>query len=339
MKKYLFNEDGTIKTLNMLVAIILVLILAIIIIYLLFFKDKALTDGGKTLTSKNVTSTINMCKDCELHFNKDEFVLVTNMEYPLEEILAVKNISLASLKFDIANSDYLTIERNKDNELVLKTKDIIGETSLMASYDKLSSNTKIIINEGEILSLSLLDHPYYIYLNKENPIEVISNPQGIDTSKLNLSVSDEAVVSLRDGKMIGNKIGSAKLYLVVNENTYEQDVYVVNDMINIQVKNGTKLESVDKIKIDKKEDINIIVTLDDNANVGLTNESLNIIHIDEGISGVINYDGKNLGVDRSYKYRISIDTLEANGKMTIKFNHPDGTSKSLVIYNETNEDR
>lgn len=335
MKKYLFNEDGTIKMLNMIIVIIIVLALAIGIIYFLLFNGKNVTEGGKTLTSRDVTSTINMCKDCSMEFKDKELILMTNQEYPLEEIMDIKNISPASIKFDIGNTDYFTIERSKDNGLVLKTKDIIGESTLSAIYDKIKIDIKVFINAGDIISVNLLDHPYYIYLNKEVKIDIDSNPRGVDVSTLNFSVSDEEVISVNNGMIVGKTLGSAKLYLNYNETTYEQDVYVVNDFIDVQMKNGSKLESIYKIKVDKKEDINVIVNIDDNSNVGLTNEELVITHIDEGISGVIDYDGKNLGTTRSYKYRITINELEANGKMTIVFKHPDGTSRYLVIYNET----
>lgn len=335
MKKFLFYEDGTIKMMNMIMVIVLVLIIAVILIYFLFLNGKNITEGGKTLTSKNVTSTINMCKDCSMEFNDKELILVTNQEYPLEDIINVKNISLASVKFDIGNTEYFTIERSRNNELVLKTKDLVGDTALNATYDKIKINTKVVVNEGEILSLSLLDHPYYIYLNKEVKIDIESNPRGIDVSKLDFKVSNEDVISVNNGMIVGKMLGTSKLYLNYNDVIYEQDVYVVNDLIDVQSKRGNILESIYRVKVDKKEDINIIVTLDDNSNSGLTNDNLVISHIDEGISGIIEYDGKNLGLERSYKYRISINELQANGKMTITFKHPDGTSRDLVIYNES----
>lgn len=334
MKKYLFNEDGTIKMLNMILVITIVLALASTLIFFLLFNNKNITEGGKTLTSKDITSTINMCKNCSMEFKNKELILVTNQEYPLEEIIDTKNISLASIKYNISNTDYFTIETSKNNGLVLKTKDLIGESTLSAIYDKIKIDTKIIINEGEIISLNLLDHPYYIYLNKETKIDVDSNPKGIDISKFDLSVSDDTIISVNNGMILGKTLGNAKLYLNYNEDVYEQDVYVVNDLIDIQIKKENTYESIYKIKIDKKEDINVIVTIDDNSNAGLTNESLIISHIDEGISGVVEYDGKNLGETRSYKYRISISDLEENGKMTVIFQHPDGTSRSLIIYNE-----
>lgn len=335
MKKYLFNEDGTIKMVNMLALIIGLLVLAVLGIYFLLFNGRNITEGGKTITSKDITSTINMCKDCAMEFKSKDIVLVTNQEYPLEELMEVKNISLASIKFDIGNNDYFTIERSRANGLVLKTKDLVGNTTLNASYDKLNIDAKVIINEGEILSLSLINHPYYIYLNKPTKIEVDSNPRGIDVSKLNFYVNDEAVISVDGGMITGKTLGSAKLYLNYNDIVYEQDVYVVNDLIDVKSKNGSKFESIYKLKIDKREDIDIIVAIDDNSNVGLTNDSLVISHVDEGISGVIEYDGKNLGEERSYKYRISINELQKGGMMTITFKHPDGTSRNLIIYNES----
>lgn len=334
MKKYLFNEDGTIKMMNMLLLIIIVLAIAVGLIYFLLFNGKNVTEGGKPVTSKNVTSTINLCKDCNMEFKEEEIILVTNQEYPLEELMNIKNINITSIKFAVDNTDYLTIEKGKDNKLVLKTKNMIGSASISASYDKIKINAKVIINEGEILSLGLLDHPYYIYLNKEVKIDIDSNPKNIDISKLNFYTNDANILDINNGMIIGKMVGNAKLYLNYNDNIYEQDVYVVNDLIDISLKKGNKLESVYKIKISKKEDINIIVSMDDNSHVGLTNENLVISHVDEGISGVVEYDGKNLGEERSYKYRISIGEFTENGKMTIAFKHPDGTSRSLIIYSE-----
>ena len=337
MKKYLFNEDGTIKTLNMLALIIIILVIAIILIYLLVFKDKNITGGSVRVISKDITSTINMCKDCSMEFKSQELELVTNQEYPLEDILDVKNISLASVKFEGYNSEYLSITTTRDKGLVIKTKDIIGKTKLKATYDKIVKEIEVNISEGEILSLSLLDHPYYIYLDKYTPIEVNSNPQGIDVSKLDFKVDNENIVTISDGKLYGKMFGSCKLYLTYNEETYEQDIYVVNDLIKVQLKNSKTLDDVYKIKIDNKNDINIVMTLDDNSKVGLTNEDITIEHIDEGISGVVEYDGKNLGVENSYKYKIKINELNNNGKMTINFKHPDGSVRSLIIYNEVVE--
>lgn len=238
MKKLLFNEDGTIKTLNMLALIIVILVMAIVIIYSLFFKDKNITEGGVRITSKDITSTINMCKDCSMEFNDKELVLLTNQEYPLEDILTVKNISIASVKFEVDKPEYLEVKRSKDNGLVLKTKDMMGEVKISASYDKFKSDLKVIINEGEIVSLKLLDHPYYIYLNQETPIDVDSNPKGLDVTKLNFISDNEAIVSIRDGKMVGNALGNVKLQLTYNEEIFTQDVYVVNDLIKVGIKKG-----------------------------------------------------------------------------------------------------
>ena len=330
MKKYFFNEDGTIKIINMVVLITVILVIAIVFIITKLINDDVFSDY-KPHTTKEVTSKVKMCDNCSMKFTSKKLVLNAYSEYSISDYIETKNIAINSVKFEVEDNSFLAIE-NKEQELVIVTKNKVGSTVLKASYDKIKISIEVEIIAEEIIGATLIDHPYYIYNGRANDLAIITDPIGIDIANLDLRVENTDIAEIIDGKLVGKSKGETRLILTFNEEVIEREIIVLDDLIHITLNNNSSKEEIYHVKLEdiKNNTINIIVTLDDNSNVGYTSDNLVISHDDNNTEVMVEYDGKNIGVDISYKYRITLGNIE-NASSTIKFSINDTTYRLLTI--------
>lgn len=327
MKKYFFNEDGTIKVVNMIILIAIVIGLVVLFIFTKFLKPMY-DVNYEPYTTTTKTSKIVMCDNCSMKFTVSELNLKTSSEYSLSDYLEVEKIPLNSLKFLDYDNKLLTIA-NKEGKLFLKTNNIIGKTKLTASYDKIKISIEVNIEASEITSVNFLEHPYYIYQGKLNELSLLTDPVGLTASDFSITTQDSSIVEIENGKLLGKSIGETNITLEFNQEIKTQKVIVLEDLIHVTLEN--EKEEIYEIKKDEIKDntLNIIVTLEDSLNKGYSQDVLEITHEDNGIIPIIAYDGKNIGTDLSYRYRISLSTLE--GSTTIKFKLSDNSYRYLKI--------
>ena len=313
MKKYFIKDDGTIKLTNMLILIGILFFIVMTFVYLKFFKV-SLEEPNETYKQPEKTSSINMCNDCDFYFTLDSLEFNVYSEYRIDKYLEIKNMSLNNIKFEVEDKSLFTIE-NKGTDLNIVTKNKVGKTKLVATYDKIRKEIEVNIIANEIKDISLSENPYYIYNGKSNNVEVITDPIGIDLSSIDLSVLDPNIAKFENGSLVGLSEGITKLRLLYNGVEKFQDLYVYNDLIHVEVMDKNKeLKDLYKIGLKdfKNDAYDIIVSLDDNFNKGYSLNDLVITHEDNGVEVTVTYDGKYSLDKLSYKYRITINGTEGS---------------------------
>lgn len=317
MKKYFFKSDGTIKVVNMVILMAILFLIIIVFIYFKFLKVKY-EEPNETYKKEEKTSSINMCNDCDFYFTLERLVFDTYNDYELAKYLEVKNMAINNIKFQY-DKELISIETS-GKDLVIKALNKVGKTKLVATYANIKREIDVEVEASEIKSIELANHPYYILNNKESDLEIITDPIGIDLSGISLSIEDESIAKIINGKLVGVSEGVTKLKLIYNEEEQVRDLYVSNDYISVDVLNDKRvLEPIYNIPLSNfKDDIyNVVVTITDNGSVGYDAKDLVITHEDNGISVYVEYDGKYSLDKLSYKYRI---TKSGNtGSSTIKF--------------------
>lgn len=318
MKKYFFKEDGTIKLANMLIVITAIFIAFFAILFFKFFKTEVEEDYIPQKKSEK-TSSISMCNDCDFSFILDTLTLSTYHDYKLTNYLDTKNLAINSIKFKVEDESLITVG-SKGNDLAISTKNRVGHTKLIATYEKITKEIPITIIPDEIRTVELENHPYYIYNNQENALNIITDPLGIDISNLNISIADESIATIKNGKLLGLKEGSTTITLNFKDQVTSEKIYVFNDLINITAESKDKNPAnIYKISLNEFKDDNftIIVTLDDKENKGYSMEDLIISYDQNDLNVQTTYDGKYNFNKLSYKYRLTASGTE--GKTIIKF--------------------
>lgn len=317
MKKYFFKSDGTIKVVNMIILMAILFFIIIMFVYFKFLKVQY-EEPNETYKEGEKTSSINMCNDCDFYFTLERLVFDAYNEYEIAKYLEVKKMAINNIKFDY-DKELISIETS-GNDLVIKTKNRVGKTKLVATYANIKREIDVEVEASEIRSIELENHPYYILNNQENDLEIITDPIGVDLSGVSLSVEDENIAKIINGKLVGVNEGVTKLKLLYNGEEQVRDLYVSNDFISVDVLNDKRvLETIHNIPLtDFKDDIyNVIVTITDNSSSGYEAKDLIITSEDDGVSVYVEYDGKYSLDKLSYKYRI---TKSGNtGSSTIKF--------------------
>ncbi|MCH5167219.1 MAG: hypothetical protein J1F35_04925 [Erysipelotrichales bacterium] len=328
MKKYFFNEDGTIKIITAIILIAIIFVIAVVLIVVKLYKNDYFNDF-EPHTTKKITSKLVMCDDCIMKFTVDELVLNPYSEYGFGTYIEVENIAINSVKFEIEDTSLFSIE-NRGGKLTLVTKNKVGETKLTATYDKIKISIPVKIEVLDIKTVSFVNHPYYVYNGKENDIEIITDPIGIDLSLLDISVENTDIAEFIDGKLIGKSIGETIININFKGEVFTQDIIVLDDLIHIyETSNKEELYNI-KLSDIKDNIINIVLTLDDNKNIGYTSDNIEISHYDENTEVIVEYDGQNISTPRSYKYKITLsNTVDCSS--VIKFNINNDTYRLLTI--------
>lgn len=314
MKKYFFKSDGTIKVVNMIILLSMIFLVIMFFIYNKFLRVK-FEESNETYRKEEKTSSINMCNDCDFSFILDSLSFETYHDYKLSNYIDLKNMSINNLKFEDYDESLISIE-TKGNDLVIKTKNKVGSTNLVATFAKIKRSIKIEITPDKIHSIKLYNHAYYIYNGKEMPLDIETDPIGIDIGNLDISVLDPTLAKLENGKITGLNEGKTQIKLIVDGIEQIEDLYVYNDLIHITKVNGK--EEIHSIKLSEFKDsiYNVVVTLDDNSNRGVSSSDLTITHEDNGLDVIVDYDGKQSLDTLCYKYRIKVS---GSGTSTIRF--------------------
>lgn len=334
MKKYFFNEDGTIKLTR---AIILVDVLTFFLLLLIFmgqFKNQDLTPRVTTTTKKVTTTTIKICKNCSIKFNRESLLLEPNSSYPLEDLVDLKGVDIFNVKFSLSDKNIANIEL-VDGKISLVVKNTLGSFTLTASYMDLEETLDVSVNTSKLNSMSFKNQAYYVYPNEEIEIDLITDPLGYDITNLDIKIDNTDVAEIIDNKKVKGKVeGMTKISVNNNGLTASANLYVVKTKINIKVRENYLYQEKDIIEYNNKE-VELLLQLD-GEDKDLTNENINFVINDLGnFKTEVSYVGKSTSLENAYIYRIKCTSISSKGEENnyslIEFNLSDGVRKEFKI--------
>lgn len=334
MKKYFFNEDGTIKLTR---AIILVDVLTFFLLLLIFmgqFKNQDLTPRVTTTTKKVTTTTIKICKNCSIKFNRESLLLEPNSSYPLEDLVDLKGVDIFNVKFSLSDKNIANIEL-VDGKISLVVKNTLGSFTLTASYMDLEETLNVSVNTSKLNSMSFKNQAYYVYPNEEIEIDLITDPLGYDITNLDIKIDNTDVAEIIDNKKVKGKVeGMTKISVNNNGLIASANLYVVKTKINIKVRENYLYQEKDIIEYNNKE-VELLLQLD-GEDKDLTNENINFVINDLGnFKTEVSYVGKSTSLENAYIYRIKCTSISSKGEENnyslIEFNLSDGVRKEFKI--------
>lgn len=334
MKKYFFNEDGTIKLTR---AIILVDVLTFFLLLLIFmgqFKNQDLTPRVTTTTKKVTTTTIKICKNCSIKFNRESLLLEPNSSYPLEDLVDLKGVDIFNVKFSLSDKNIANIEL-VDGKISLVVKNTLGSFTLTASYMDLEETLNVSVNTSKLNSMSFKNQAYYVYPNEEIEIDLITDPLGYDITNLDIKIDNTDVAEIIDNKRVKGKVeGMTKISVNNNGLIASANLYVVKTKINIKVRENYLYQEKDIIEYNNKE-VELLLQLD-GEDKDLTNENINFVINDLGnFKTEVSYVGKSTSLENAYIYRIKCTSISSKGEENnyslIEFNLSDGVRKEFKI--------
>lgn len=338
MRKFYFNEDGTINIVKATLSVVIILLLFSLLILFLFREREKLTEGGGTTsTNKILTTTIKLCKDCKMKFKQNEYKMEANAEIEISELLDLEKINVKMIKFTIEDKSLLEI-KEINGKLMLKSLDKLGSTKLVATFDDREASLDVVINQTFAQSAKLYDKVYYAYLNQETLIDVDSKPIGIDPSFLDLSVENLNIATIMpNGHVKGLAIGETTIILNSPEGTSRALLYVIRNRITIKVKEGMLYKEIDYIKYPSNIDGYLDLSIKPENN--LSKDDLKFqIENNGSLTASITYDGKNISDEGAYLYKVAIKVNESMSAIKnysiIYITLPDGSKTRLEIEKE-----
>lgn len=330
--KDLVKKDGTINKRNMLIFIFAIVICLFVFIYILFFKDKNITDGATQVITVTKTSSIkDECENCSIKFIGSELTFEANRSYDLSKYLIVNNIGIRNVNFSIEDGSLAKISNTKDS-LNLTTLNKVGVTTITATAGDKRVTAKVIIEPGVIKAAKLKSSPYYAFLTKAVDFEIFSEPEGVDISNFNLSIENPEIAEINEeGKLVGKMVGETTVYLSFGEEVSSQLIYVSTSDISVTCSVRGKDADCGNIDVTNLKDnkFNVIVTIDDTFTI----DDLKYSFTDNGINGTISYDGKDNSKENTYNYLIAVTNIETLDDRSgiVEFTLPDGSSKKIII--------
>lgn len=349
------NEDGTLKPIR--ITLFVCFIVALIMAF--FLKDTNVFKPNLnriTTTNPISTTTIAICKDCSFEFNKKTIDVEPGTEVPLDDIMEYKNIDLNQISFTSEDTQIARIVSHK-GKLYIKAEEIVGTTKIKGELDNKKTEIEVIVKATKIKEAHLSDKLYFVYVNKNNIIDVETIPKGADHKLLKLSTDNPDIAEFNEkGELVGKMVGEVKIYLettrelteeekklettgtIVDRNVKEERIcYVVNNKITVKVKEGSTFKETNEYKYrgTYSGDISIALSIEDNLGENLTGDDIKWEIIPQGsMNGTISYEGKAANnVDYLYKVGVSFNEEEAmeENKITVYFTLPDGSKTRLVI--------
>lgn len=339
MGNFFVNKDGTIKVLRATIAVMLVLFVAIFIMAILMgSKDDLTVGGGTTTTQKIETTTIDLCRDCEMEFTQKSVTLNVDDSIDLKEIMKLEKVNIRNVKLSIEDTSLLEITASGDT-LLLSSKDKIGTTNVTATYEGLESTLKVSVQSDEIRGAAFSQDIYYVYFGETSSLDITTEPEGMDVSLLDLAIDNTDIAEVNSqNAIIGKNIGETTIRLNCNNTTDVATLYVVKNRIEIKVKNDNLYEAMENYKYQSNYagGIDISISFEDRDNQGYTNEDLKFDVINAGsMNASVNYDGKNISSDNLYNYHIAINVDMSKEALEnysiIEVSLPDGSKTRLRI--------
>lgn len=334
MKKYFFNEDGTIKLSRAIILVDVFTFLLLLLIFMGQFKNQDLTPRVTTTTKKKTTTTIKVCKNCSIKFNRESLILEPNSSYPLEDLVDLKGVDIYNVKFSLSDTTLGNIEL-VEGKISLTVKNTLGNFTLTAKYMELEENLDVTISTSNLKSIKFKNQAYYVYPNEEIDIGIETDPVGYNIDNLEVKIDDLNIAEISENKKIkGKSEGVTKININNNGVITSVNLYVVKTKINIKVRENYLYQEKDIIEYNNK-DIELLIQLD-GENKEFTNENIETVVNDLGnFTTEVSYVGKSTSLENAYIYRVKCKSISSKGEdnnySLIEFNLSDGTKKEFKI--------
>lgn len=337
MKKIFFNLDGTIKLSCAIILVDTITFLILLLIYIGLLKNQDLTPRITTTTKMTTTTTIKLCKNCYIKFNRQDIEMEPNSSYPLEDLMDLKGVDIHNVKFSISNTDLASIDLVAGKTSII-AKNTLGTFTLTAKYLDFEENMEININTSKLDSINFDKLSYYLYVDEEINVGFITNPVGYNIDNLTFTIDNTNIAEIVDNKKIkGKSLGTTKISINNNGTIISANIYVVKTKITIKIKENYLYQEKDIIEYNDKE-VEVLLQIDDSNN-NYTNEDITPIIYDMGnFTTEVNFVSKSSSLENAYIYRLKFksETIKPtqDNYTLIKFKLRDDTVKELKIERE-----
>lgn len=317
MKNLFFRKDNTIRMETVYCLLAIIFTIFIIIICMLCRLDRGVTyRGNDTTTTTKTTTTMIVCKDCSFSFKDKEISIKPDHTYLLKDLIDLNKITLKAIKFIVDDSSLIKIETNKNGEVVLKTLNKVGHAKVTAKYNDMEDSMDVSISQAEYESAVFKNNTYYVYEKEKSQIDLLTNPEGALASTFIIESSNPNIVSFDEkNNIIGKSLGEAIIKLNYKNIESTAVVYVINNRLNIKVKENETFNYYDEYKYVSSYDgfIYLSVTLEDRNNMAYNNTNIQSNVENHGKMNMnVEYVEKNIYEPNSYIYKVSINTIENN---------------------------
>lgn len=339
MKKLFFRRDNTIRMETVYSLLAIIFTIFIIIIYLLSRLGRGITyRGDETTTTATTTTTMVLCKDCSFSFKEKDIRIKPDNTYLLKDLIDFNNITLKTIKFTVDDQSILKIETDKKGEVVLKTLNKVGHVKITAKYNDMEDSMNVSVAQAEYNSAIFGSNTYYVYEGETSPLNLITNPEGAPASTFIIESSNPNIVSFdQKNNIVGKSLGEAIIKLKYKNTESNAVVYVINNRLNIKVKENESFNYYDEYKYVSSYDgfIYLSVTLEDKNNMAYNNTNIQASVENYGKMNMnIEYVEKNIYEANSYLYKVSINTVENDSKDNygyVIFTLSDGSKSRIKI--------
>lgn len=337
MKKLFCNENGTIKVVNVIILVdIIVAIILLFMVKSIFGTLSNAVDIKKKTSTTMTTTTIDLCNGCKISFNREILNVNPGNTYILEDFLNLEKVNMKYVKFEISDESLakMTI---KDEKVAIQILDSLGNFTLKASYYSESSSIEVDINSDKLLDITFDQNIYYVKNGGKLPLKYELNPKGFNATSIDIKIANPEIAEYdTNGNIVGKKIGKTYLSISSSNITKTIPVYVVNSNITVKVKENFLFRDLKNISYNrnKNEDIEILLMLE---NTDLSNNDITYEVISDGDMAVnLEYIKKNTEFPNSYEYRVKVSSNDINISYpqkgaTIIFSLSDGSKKEFRV--------
>ncbi len=334
MKKLIFNEDGTLKVINVIILIdIIVAIGLLFMVKNIYGSLSNTTDIKRKTTTTKTTTTIDLCNGCKVNFKSKEMDVSPNNTYLLDELMALEKVNINHVKFTISDEKLAKIGV-KDDRLALEVLDTLGTFTLKASYYTEEAEITINIKSDKVMDINIERNIYYIKKGEKELLKYDIIPKGFKTDNINVKSENENIASIEEGYIVGKEVGKTNIVIETDGITKKVPVYIVNSQVTLKVKENFLYRDLDKATYNGADDIEVLLILEDESktNNDITYEVIS----DEDMTVEANYIKKNSEYPNAYEYTLKIGTNDKVNKTprkgaTVIFSLSDGSKVELRI--------
>lgn len=339
MKKFFRNIDGTFKVINVSVFVFVLTFGILTALSLpLFLQDKAEPTTNNKTTSAVQSNDLVSCKNCAIEFYKKEMELAVGERVKIKDIIDLKDVDLINVSFSF-DDKYLKRE-SIDGDYYLVTKEAIGSSEIVATYQKYTTKMTIKVVSDTVTSASFEKDIYYLYTGSTDELAITTVPSGASVKLVDFESDDEEVISFNSNhKAVAKKVGSATIKLKAGDSVDSAKVYVMDNMISVKLKVDRVYKEVDEYKHGSAATMNyfLAVKFEDKKNAGYKREDISTSVEDKGsISSVVSFDSVYSADSSTYIYKLVVKydstVIAEDNYSIITFKLPDGSLKQFKIY-------
>lgn len=337
MKKFFFKEDGTLKVIN--VVIVVDVIVAIILLFMVksIFGSITNTVNIKRRPSTTVTTTtIDLCNGCKINFKQNSINVSPGETYLLEDLLNLEKVNMKYVNFEISDESLAKMTL-KDEKIALEILDSLGNFTLKASYYSEVSSMEVDINSDRLLDITFDQDIYYVKTNGTLTPKYELKPKGYNATNIDKRILNTDIATLDEtGNIIGKKLGKTSLTISSGNISKSVPIYVVNSNVTVKVKENFLYRDLKNITYDiSRDNTPEILLMLENTNLTYKDISYEIIS-DNNMVVRLEYVKKNTEFANAYEYNVkvssnSIENSKIKGGATIIFTLTDGSKKEFRI--------